>query len=71
VILKKLSSGAALDDLVIVEIKDSDELKLGQKPFPVNLIDFENKKVLMRAHQRESAKGKKMLLLMMSIEPRS
>jgi hypothetical protein len=70
VILKKISSGAALDDLVIVEIKDSDELKLGQKHFPVNLIDFENKKVLMCAHQRESTKGK-MLLLLMSIEPRS
>jgi hypothetical protein len=62
---EKVSSGAALDDLVVAEIKDSDnnpkdndELKLGQKPFLGNLIDFKNKKVLVRACQRESTRGK-------------
>jgi Zn finger protein HypA/HybF involved in hydrogenase expression len=58
---KKVSSGAALDDLGVAAMKDndnnskdSDELELGQKPFPVNLIDFQNKKVLVHAHQTES-----------------
>jgi hypothetical protein len=64
--IEKVSSGAALYDLVVAEIKDNDnnsedgdKLKLGQKPFPINVIDFENKKVLVRAHRRESTKGKK------------
>jgi hypothetical protein len=36
-------------------------VKLGQKPFPINLIDFENKKVLVRARRRESTKGKNVI----------
>jgi hypothetical protein len=74
---EKVLSGAALDDLGVAAMKDSDnnskdscELKLGPKPFLDNLIDFENKKVLVRARQTKSTKGK-MLMLLMSMEPRS
>jgi hypothetical protein len=74
---EKVLSGPARNDLGVATMKysdnnskDSDELKLDQKPFPDNLIDFENKKVLVHARRRESSKGK-MLLLLMSIEPRS
>jgi hypothetical protein len=65
---EKVLSGAALDDLGVSAMKDndnnskdSDEVKLGQKPFPINLIDFENKKVLVRARRRESTKGKNVI----------
>jgi hypothetical protein len=67
--IEKVPSRAALYDLVVAEIKnndnnseDGDKLKLGQKPFSVNVIDFENKKVLVRAHLRESTKGKKTVI---------
>jgi hypothetical protein len=43
----KVSSGAVLDNLGVATMKDSDNnskdsdaLKLGQKPFPINLIIF-------------------------------
>jgi hypothetical protein len=66
---EKVSSGAALSDLVVAEIKDgdtnsedSDKLKPDHDHFLINIIDFENKKVLVRAHQRESTKGKNVIV---------
>jgi len=38
-------------------------MKLDSDPFPINMIDFENKKVLIRSDQAESLKGKMLLLI--------
>ena len=37
-------------------------MQLDANPFPVNTIDFENKKVLVRPSQAESARGKNMVV---------
>lgn len=37
-------------------------MKLDHNPFPINVIDFENKKVLVRPDQRESTRGKNVIV---------
>jgi hypothetical protein len=37
-------------------------MKLNIDPFPINMIDFDNKKVLIRSDQAESAKGKNVII---------
>jgi hypothetical protein len=37
-------------------------MKLDTDPFPINVIDFENKKVLIRSDQTESARGKNVVV---------
>jgi len=37
---------------------EGSKMKLDRDPFPINVIDFEGKKVLVRADQKESTKGK-------------
>jgi hypothetical protein len=40
-------------------------MKLDTDPFPINAIDFENKKILIRSDQAESTKGKMLSLMIM------
>jgi hypothetical protein len=65
---EKVSNGAALNDLVVAEIKDGDtnsedhnKLKIDLDTFPSNVINFDNKRVLIRSSQAES---ERMFLLM-------
>jgi hypothetical protein len=41
---------------------ESSKMKLDTDPFPINVIDFENKKVLIRSDQTESARGKNVVV---------
>lgn len=43
-------------------IKDGGKMKLDSDPFPVNVIVFANKKMLIRSHQTESAEGKNVVV---------
>jgi len=41
---------------------EGSKMKLDSDPFPINMIDFENKKVLIRSDQAESLKGKNVIV---------
>ena len=42
--------------------EESTKIKLDDDPFPINVIEFEKKKVLIRSDQTESTKGKNVLV---------
>ena len=41
---------------------EGSKMKLDSDPFPINMVEFENKKMLIRPHQTESAKGKNVVI---------
>jgi hypothetical protein len=45
-----------------LNFKEGGKMKLDSDPFPVNVIDFGNKKVQIRSHQTESTEGKNVIV---------
>ena len=41
------------------------KMKLDSDPFPINVVEFENKKMLIRSDQTESAREKMLLMIVL------